>query len=337
MTEKYSLEKQRFPEIDALKCACILAVVYIHSISTSFEPKNPLGIFFADFTRFAVPGLFFAAGFLFDKKEGATGAIIKKKLLRLLPPYLFCSLCFQFLNVPGLNVRLENLHASLLIRNLIFCDTLGIYYYIFVLLYLFAFALVFRKMPDKWVLALWGLSALLLLAFVKGQIGFAMSSMFLIIRHPCFHLFGFLSGWVFSLYYKPVGSLLRQYPKQLICGGLFLIVAILGYTRMNGNFSSFPVLTQVFIYTWIAVLVTAGMKAAKLQGAVQFISNCSYGIYLLHLPVVRACQSFYPELSSDYTFGVALVSWCGGLAGSILIIRIVQKISGPYSRYLVGC
>ncbi len=331
------MEKQRFPEIDVLKCTGILAVVYIHSISTSFTPKNPLGIFFADFTRFAVPGLFFAAGFLFDKKKDATAAIVKKNLLRLLPPYLFCSLCLQFLNVPGLTVRLENLHAWLLIHNLIFCDTLGIYYYIFVLLYLFAGALVLRNLPDKWVLALWGLSALLLIAFVKGRIGFAMSSMFLIFRHPCFHLFGFLSGWVFSLYYKPVGSFLRQYPTRLIGGGLLLTAAVLVYTRMNGNFDSFPILTQVFIYTWIAVLVTAGMQATRLPGVVVFISNCSYGIYLLHLPLVRAYQSFYPAWSVDYYFMPALVSWCGGLAGSILIIRIAQKICGPYSRYLVGC
>jgi len=335
--ERNGLEKQRFPEIDVLKCAGILAVVYIHSISTSFAPKNPLGIFFADFTRFAVPGLFFAAGFLFDKKKNSTGQIIGKKLVRLLPPYLFCSLCIQFLNLPGLNVRLENLNASLLIHNLIFCDTLRIYYYIFVLLYLFAGGLFLRKLPDKWTLALWGLSALLLIAFVKGRIGFATSSMSLIFRHPCFHLFGFLSGWVFSLYYQPVGSFLKQYRTRLISGGLLLTAAVLVYTRMNGNFASFPILTQVFIYTWMTVLVTAGMQETKLQGVIVFISNCSYGIYLLHLPIVRACQSFYPAWSADYSFIPELVSWCSGLAGSILIIRVAQKICGPNSRYLIGC
>lgn len=337
MTEKYSLEKQRFPEIDALKCACILAVVYIHSISTSFEPKNPLGIFFSDFTRFAVPGLFFAAGFLFDKKKNSTGQIIGKKLVRLLPPYLFCSLCIQFLNLPGVNVRWENLSAGLLMHNLIFCDTVGIYYFVFVLFYLFAGALVLRQVPDKWVLVLWGLSALLLLAFLKGRIGFATSSMFLIFRHPFFHLFGFLSGWVLSLHYEAIRSFLKQYQVSIICSGLALVAVIFVFTRMNGNFSSYPILTQVFIYTFLAVLVATGLWRTKFQGVLRFFSNCSYGIYLIHLPVVRTCQSVYPEWSADYSFVYAFVSWIVGIAGSISIIMIVQKLSGRYSKYLVGC
>jgi peptidoglycan/LPS O-acetylase OafA/YrhL len=312
--------------------------VYIHAISTSFEPSNFLGYLASDLCRFAVPGLFFAAGFLFDKKINSTGQIIKKKLVRLLPPYLFCSLCIQFLNVPGLSVELKNLDAGQLIYNLIFGNTLGIYYYVFVLFYLFAGSLVLRHMPGKWVLGLWGLSALLLLAFVKGLIGFGMSSMFLIFRHPFFHLFAYMSGWVFSLYYETVGSLLKQYRVGVICGSVVLVAIILVFTRMGGNhFSSFPILTQFYIYTCVTLLITAGMWIHKFQVGIRFISNASYGIYLLHFPVVRACQSVYPEISAGYSFVYAFVAWCAAIAGSILIIFMVQKLSGRYSRYLIGC
>ncbi|MHB8138224.1 MAG: acyltransferase family protein [Smithellaceae bacterium] len=332
------MENQRCSEIDLLKCVCILTVVYIHSISTSFEPSNFLGYLASDLCQFAVPGLFFAAGFLFDKRINSTGRIIKKKLVRLLPPYLFCSLCIQFLNVPGLSVELKNLDAGGLIYNLVFGNTLGIYYYVFVLFYLFAGSLVLRHVPGKWVLGLWGLSALLLLAFVKGWIGFGMSSMFMIFRHPFFHLFAYLSGWVFSLYYETAGSLLKQYRAGVICGGIVLVAIILVFTRMGGNhFSSFPILTQLYIYICITLLITAGMWIHKFQAGIRFFSNASYGIYLLHFPIVRACQSAYPEISVDYSFVYAFVSWCVGIAGSILIIFMVQKLSGRYSRYLVGC
>ena len=71
------MDSQRFHEIDALKCVSILTVVYIHSISTSFCPANFLGKLFADITKFAVPGLFFAAGFLFNLSKVSTNKIIK--------------------------------------------------------------------------------------------------------------------------------------------------------------------------------------------------------------------------------------------------------------------
>ena len=331
------MENRRYSEIDLLKCVCILTVVYIHSISTSLDPSNFLGYLANDLTRFAVPGLFFAAGFLFDKKKYSTGQIIQKKLVRLLPPYLFCSLCIQFLNMPGLNVGLENLDAGQLIHNLVFGDTLGIYFFVFVLFYLFAASLVLRHIPDKWVLGLWGISALLLLLFVKVLVGYGMS-FFLLLRHPFLHLFAYLSGWVFSLHYEKICSCLKKYRVGVVYGGIILVAVVLVYTRMGGNhFSSFPILTQFFIYACLTVLITVGMWMTKFQGGIQFVSNCSYGIYLLHFPIVRACQSVYPEISIDYSFVYAFVSWIVGTAGSILIIFIVQKLSGRYSRYLIGC
>jgi peptidoglycan/LPS O-acetylase OafA/YrhL len=311
--------------------------VYIHAISTSFDPSNFPGYLANDLCWFAVPGLFFAAGFLFDKKINSTGQIIKKKLVRLLPPYLFCSLCIQFLNVPGLSVELKNLDAGQLIYNLIFGNTLGIYFFVFVLFYLFTGSLVLRHVHGKWVLGLWGLSALLLLVFVKGLVGYGMS-FFLMLRHPFFHLFAYMSGWVFSLYYETVESFLKQYRVGVICGGVVLVAIILVFTRMGGNhFSSFPILTQFYIYTCVTLLITVGISLGKFQGAIQFVSNASYGIYLLHFPIVRACQSVYPELSVNYSFVYAFVSWCVGIAGSICLIYVVRKLSGRYSRYLIGC
>ena len=334
--EGHQLESRRYSEIDLLKCVCILTVVYIHAISTSFEPSNFLGYLASDLCRFAVPGLFFAAGFLFDKKINSTGQMIEKKLVRLLPPYLFCSICMQFLDVPGLSVELKNLNAGQVIYNLIFGDTLGIYFFVFVLFYLFILSLVLRHVSGKWVLGLWVLSAIFLFAFVKGFIGSGMS-LFLMFRHPFFHLFAYMSGWVFSLYYETLGSFFRQYRIGVICSGVVLVAIILVFTRVGGNhFSSFPILSQFYIYTCVILLITAGMRIHKFQSGIQFVSNASYGIYLLHFPIVRACQSVYPEISVDYSFVYAFVSWCAGVSTSILIILAIKKIAGRYSAYLVG-
>jgi len=331
------LESKRYFEIDFLKCVCILIVVYFHSY-TPMTLNNSFGIFFIESTRFVVPGLFFASGFLFDKKKYSTDQIIKKKLGRLLPPYLFCSLCFQFLNVPGV-VALKDLDAGLLVYNLIIGDTLGAYWFVFVLLYLFAGSLVLRLIPDRWVWGLWGLSALLLLFFVKVWAVGGMSFT-LFIRHPFFYLFDYLSGWIFSLKYESISLFLKKHGAAIFFSGivpasafLFLII-----TRIDGyNFFSFPILTQLYICLCITLLIIAGMRITKFQGMIQFVSNRSYGIYLLHFPIICACHSVYSEWPVDYSPLYASVSWCVGLAGSILIIFIIQKLSGRYSKYLIGC
>jgi len=308
-------------------------VVCIHAISATIDVTNSLLGFLLDFTRFAVPGFFFAAGFLFDKKKYPTGQLIRKKLVRLLPPYLFCSLCFQFLNVPGLSVGLENINARQFIYNLIFGDTLGIYYFVFVLFYLYAGSLVLRHVPDRWIMLLWGVSALLLLSFVDGG-----PSFFLILRHPFLYLFAYLSGWVFSLNYEKTSSFLKKHKATVYFSGIVLTLMLLVFTRIDGkNFSSFPLLTQLYIYLCITLLLITGMWTTKFQGTIRFVSTCSYGIYLLHFPIACACHSVYTQWPVEYSFIYASFSWCVGLAGSLLIICIIQKLSGRYSKYLVGC
>ena len=312
-------------------------MVCIHAISATIDVTNSFLGFLLDFTRFAVPGFFFAAGFLFDKKKYPTGQLIRKKLVRLLPPYLFCSLCFQFLNVPGLSVGLENIDARQFIYNLIFGDTLEIYYFVFVLFYLYAGSLVLRHVPDRWIMVMWGVSALLLFSFVKGFVD-GGPSFFLILRHPFLYLFAYLSGWVFSLNCEKTGSFLKKHRATVFFSGIVLTLMLLVFTRMDGkNFSSFPLLTQLYIYLCITLLLIAGMWTTKAQGAIRFVSTCSYGIYLLHFPIACACHSVYTKWPAEYSLIYVFISWCIGVAGSISIIFIIQKLSGRYSKYLVGC
>lgn len=331
------MNKQRFYEIDVLKCVCILTVVYIHSISTSFAPVNHLGIFFSDITSYAVPGLFLASGFLFNVNEASTSQIIKKKLIRILPPYVFCSLCIQFLNLPGLNVRLENLDIKQLIFNLVFGNTVGIYYFIFVLFYLYAFSIILRHIPDRWILVIWGASFILLLLFVN-RIFWDGQSLFVLFRHPSFHLFSYLTGWIFYLHYQKIITVVKKHLAVFMLTVIISDIILLAFTRMDGgSFNSFPVLAQFHIYFCIIFLLILGIKNTNNQKVTQFLSDYSYGIYLLHFPVVRGCQLFYPEIAADYSFWYAFVSWSAGLLISIFIIFAIKKITGRYSVHLVGC
>lgn len=331
------MEKTRYPEIDFLKFVCILTVVYIHSISTGFYPASFSGRLAGDATRFAVPGLFFAAGFLFEKRNYTTTNLAKRKLVRLLPPYLFCSLCLQFLNVPGLNVPMPTIDFYQLAHNLLFGDTFGIYYFVFVLFYLYAASLLLRRLPDHWAFASWAMSGLLLVLFLKGVIGGRMS-LFLLFRCPYFHLFAYMSGWMFSLHYEEIKRFLRKYRKVVIGAGTALALATFAGTHANGvDRVSFSILTQVYIYAVLAIVIAVGISPGRFQAGIRLISGFSYGIYLIHFPIVRTVQGLRPELSSDYCFTYALVAWSVGVSASLLIILAARKVAGRYAVHLVGC
>lgn len=241
------------------------------------------------------------------------------------------------MNLPGLNYSLEELDIRQFIINLLIGNTLGIYYFVFVLFYLYAVSLILRRIQKKWVFIMWIIVLVLTLYQVKNLFlhNYSLNVLF---RHPCFHLLPYLTGWLFSLYYEKIISFIKNHHLVIFVIFGILDVTLFVFTRMDGNnFSSFPILTQLYIFICITLLIIAGMWTTKFQAGIQFVSNCSYGIYLLHFPFVQACQMVYPELSVDYSFVYAFVSWFAGIAGSILIIFIVQKLSGRYSRYLVGC
>ena len=331
------LEKPRYPEIDFLKFVCILTVVYIHSISTSFSPGNFLGYLVGDFTRYAVPGLFFASGFLFDKKKYTTKEIFWKKIIRLIPPYLFCSIIFQIIDAPGLMVARDDLNLSEFLNNIILGNTFGIYYFVFVLFYLFSLSLFLRKISKTLVLILWMFSFLFLIFFWFGWIA-QVESMFWLFRHPFIYLFFYFSGWIFSLHYRLVISFIEKYNSKILGLGVSLIISLIFYTRICGkSFNEFPVAPQFFIISSILIIVTLGVSNfTNRSSIVDFFSKNSYAIYLLHFPIVRYFQFLYPEASKHYSFFYSLVFWGFGLSVSVLLILAIKRITGKSSIHLIG-
>jgi peptidoglycan/LPS O-acetylase OafA/YrhL len=233
---------------------------------------------------------------------------------------------------------LDDLDIHQFILNLIFGNTLGIYYFVFVLFYLYAFSLLLRRIPNRWVLVFWGASLILLLLFVKKPYPENLS-FFQLLRHPFFHLFSYLTGWIYSLHYQRINSLIKRNMTFLLITLVLLDAVIFIGTGMNGErLNSFPMLMQFHIYLFVALLLTIGTKPTKHQEVVLKISSYSYGIYLLHFPIVRSCQFFlYPDKSGDYSFPYAFVSWIVGLSVSMIIIVAIRKILGRHSVYLVGC
>ena len=340
------MPNHRYHEIDFIKFVSILIVVYAHSVTTSFEPSKVWYISLArDMGRFSVPALFFTSGFLFTKGDQATGQIIKKKLLRILPPYFFCSTCIQVLNLPKVSTPLEQLSMKQFVLNLIAGDTIGIYYYIFVLFYLYAFSLVIRRLPLKWVWGVWLISLLCLWLFIENiyipplMLNYIVpNSIFsFLMRHPFYWVFPYMTGWMVSLYYQKIYTFLNNKANVAILLSAFLVVMSHIYADVfGGGLRVAPILNQITIYLKICLLFCIGLKMTKSMAVIRYLSDNMYGIYLVHFPIAKSVQAALTDFSVNYHFISTAISWATGIALSLVIIHLFKKVGGRYSVYFVG-
>ncbi len=340
------MPKHRYHEIDLLKCISILLVVYAHAVTTSFAPSKVWYISLArDMGRFAVPALFFTSGFLFDKGNRTTWQIIKKKLWRILPPYLFCSVCIQFLDLPKTSIPLGQLSMKQFALNLVAGNTIGIYYFIFVLFYLYAFSLVFRKLPVKWVWAVWLISLLCLWLFVERIYIPSLGLNYIIpdnifgflMRHPFYWFFPYMTGWMISLYYKNICTFVDANAiLAIFISASFIVIFHLCSNVFGEGLREFPVIDQTTIYLKICLFFCVGIKISKSTAVVRYFSDNTFGIYLVHFPIVKSAQASLAAYSVSYLFLSTVMSWTAAVVLSLVIIQFFKKMAGRYSVYFIG-
>lgn len=334
-------EKNRINEIDILKAISIIAVVFIHSISTSFAGKELIEKILGDALRFAVPGLLFASGFLFNKnKNDSSKQIVVKFLTRIFPPYLFCSFIVLFFNLPGNLHPLNDLTFNRFLFNITFGNILGVYYYIFVILYLYFFSLLLRKLSNTIIALLWCCSIGTTILFYTNLTLFFPPPQnrffFYLMRHPIVHILPYLTGWFVSLHYERIIAFIKKrYNVQLIILCL-LNICLLTLNQFIKTFAYSQLIIQIQIYCSILFLCVIGKHYFKSNKIIIFLSKNSYGIFLIHFPIVRAVQTFAPEITLNFSMKYSFIAFIAGICGSIIIISIGRKIIGKYSKYLIG-
>ena len=329
--------RERWYEIDVLKAFCILAVVYVHSISTSISPRHPVGEFLGHFTRFAVPGLLFAAGFLFRKSEIGGGQLSVKLVRRIVPPYLVWSLIILTLGLSDTRPPLTRMSIGQVGYDLLTGHAVSIYYFVFLISYLYAFSFLLRFSRAGFVLGVWLAFALLTVLFYLYPVLFLPDYLFrlapprpedfffVVMRHPFVYAVFYLTGWAFSLSYASVRSFLHKRAVAVLCA----------LTRATG-FSTIQLLIQLHVLLIIVLLLVVGIVGFPLRPAVEFLSRNTYGVFLIHLPLVRGFQGLFPHHTWDFSAPHSIGAWSVGVAGSLLIIVFARLVVGRYSPYLVG-
>lgn len=343
------VDQNRWFEIDLIKAVSILGVIYIHSISRVVYPTDPTAVFFGDWTRFAVPGFVFAAGFLFKKGEIDAPRLAWRLFIRIIPPYLVCSLVFLWLGVAERSIGRGTSEGTRIITDLLFGNTIGIYYFVFVISYLYAFSFILRLLSRGLVLAIWfviiGLTVwfcleplLFIPLFLKQVLPKTYYELyFILLRHPCVHLFFYLTGWVVSLFYDYVRYALKKGFVPFIVLALAADIAALYIIHRAYNGFSLKQLTiQAHIILTLLCILVVGVKQRFWVSAVDYLSRNTYAIFLVHLPFVRLIQSWFPAITVRYSPIYSNLAWLGGIVGSIIVITVVKLLFRKYSPYIVG-
>lgn len=316
--------------IQVLRGIAILGVLMIHVTSNS---ESNLTLVIRQLVNYAVPLFLFIAGYLINTEKFNNKDYIKsfykKRVLRVGIPYLIFSIIAFLLS--------EDLRKLSLAKKIFFLLTgqaNSIYYYILVYIQLILLTPILikllNKIDAKFIYSITILSRIIeyILILTGHQLRFPYNSLFF----PTWILFYYM-GLVFkntnkSLNIKKISTLTIIMFILSICEGVIWLK--LGYTSVA--VSTAKISSLFFGFYFIEFLIY--FKDSLNNKLLKFIGDNSFGIYLIHMFILRV-------INSHISFNIELINitfyLVSTLVISLLIIFIVKKVIGDkYALKLFG-
>ncbi len=320
---------RRYVEIDVLKVVAITTVVLIHGVRPPWHPElSALEIWLGRITRFAVPAFLFASGFLYATRDAVAGATTRRRLRRVLVPYLLASLAAQ----AWWHLRGQASPSGSLALDLLLGSSFGPYYYVFVAALLIALTPLIPRLPRRALPAL--TFGLVVAQWVVDPAALWPLPFYWHLRNPLLWWAYFAVGWLVRLHYEAVAHWLCARRGPLAAA---LAAAVAALTVASG-LSGPPLLVRsaVWLEVWaiLALCFTLSCGARHSPPSLRWLSDASYAVYLLHLFFLYAAQIRFPPDRGDA--GSILLPWGAGLAGSLALIAALQRLLGRRSRALIG-
>lgn len=362
----------RLPEFDLLRSLAIIGVVIIH-ITAPLDLYTHQGIFiyylFVSLhlaQRFCVPVFIIISGFFLtyniDNQQNPT-LVLKKRLFRIIPPYLFWSLFFYFLDL-ALGERTFNLF--LLIKDLLTGSTVGSYYFIVLIIQFYVLWWLLSK------LKIWNYTRLLIISLALQIL-----------------ITSYLYYYLFQVHYFPVIDLMY---RLIAAWSFYFIFGLFLGKNYEDTKKSLPklrvpliLLTCIFLSLSIAefyiidgsnllnsINTPTGIIAAKLETAISYwrvssqfysvafflliisfyntnflssgssrifktISEYSFAIYLIHQPIIWKAFFRVFNLFGTGTLASFLVIFVLDLGICYSLIYLGCKfLPKKYTRYIFG-
>jgi len=324
-------QRGRLHAIDHIKAAAIVAVVFTHAGRSGWVPKAGSYDFFLTWvwTLFHVPSFLFASGFLYARSHGVDLAHVRSRLSRVLIPYLIASGVAQLAGV----TTAQNL--SDVAYQLATASSLGVYYYIFIIVVCIPLIWPLSRMGREGVWAAWLACFALTLAFEVDASLRPATSWLWSVRDPLemFQLGYFLSGWAAALSLPEISRLYQRHPR--LAAWLGGIGCLLGLAMFAG-------LVELPIGTFRRVIYTFGVigtmsiatRDRPAGPVVRFLGDASLSIYLYH----RIFQLLARPLTDGWYDPLRILGQVAvGLGGASLLVLAGRRLLGAQrSRRLLG-
>lgn len=323
----------RITEIDALKAAAIVTVVFIHSLRASWDPGfTYVERLLSEAARFAVPAFLAVSGFLYYTDRPVTGAVLARRLRRILLPYLTVSLAaWVYVQAFPQFGPAGSLWSGLLLAN-----TFGPYYYVFLLTEFVLATWLLSRMPRAWTMPVFALACVGALApflwFAEG-----VKPTLWTLRLPLLFFCWFMLGWAAAAHADRVREGTRSHRAAILLAWLAVVVV---WFALDITAALPPRLSRASSLFLIAAniigLYTAFGALDRAPDWVVALSKRTYAIYLLHLFFTYTVFALFGESRHTSLVASTALAWLAGMLGSLAVIAAVRRVAPSRSRDLIG-
>ncbi|MEG3988177.1 acyltransferase [Microcoleus sp. S28C3] len=343
----------RFAEFDLIRALAIVSVVITHAGFLAFKDRRILFVAIDTFQLFCVPAFLLLSGFFLTNKlenQNNPALVVKKRLSRILPPYLFWSVALYILNNWG---ELQKFDLLSLLRDILTGSVMPPYYFIVVIVQCYAWWWLLVKLKfleARKVLAL-GLTiqTIFTIFFYLTAFKYISIPLPLMERWIFSWILPFSTGLFLGGSYDKIQPVLER-KKMPILGAtlLFYLASILEYYLKSGVNSEtwflrsfFKLSSQGYAILFVLSILAFSKRIAlpsRVSGLVKILAAYSFPIYLLDSTVVKyVLLVFYKFIGAVHPLlklgflvtGTLLVCWA--------IIYLLQKLLPKnYSPYILG-
>ena len=319
--------------------ACALVVLQ----HTPMPNLGTPGLFLSalSFLTYPAIGLFYmVSGALLLPVKSSSEHFYKSRLSKVIYPTFFWSLIYIIVFYVSHEIHPQYLIKSLILLPLAPQGT-PVFWFIYVLIGLYLFAPIISPWLDKAsrkdlhvFLTLWGITLLLPIISRYTKIPYGYYSVL------CY-FGGYLGYFVLGYYVRRyLKTPLRWYYSCLLISLPIIAYAICKTMHMRSDFNTYyylSIFSALMTVGWFTLFQRINWKfsdSRKCHRWLVHVSCCTFGIYLIHILVMKDwlwhCSFIY---SQGYLFQI-VVTFVLTLLFSYIVTHSLSKL--PFSKYLIG-
>lgn len=326
--------KERNYNYDIMRVLACIMIICMHAPMPNL---NANGIILSTISYFTAPGLclfFVISGSLLLPIKTDTTTFLKKRLGKVIMPTLVFTILYIILNC--INGEQQNILRT--ICSIPFsAQGHGVLWFMYTLIGLYLVAPIISKWLDSaskrevelylllWVITLCFPILKLFVGINEGNTG------------VLYYFSGYIGYFILGYYFKKYPESISL--KKLIIPDIIAIIAPIAFKVMHIEIDFYSMFWYLSIFvallcTTIYVLISK-IKIKKRGGIVELISNLSFGIYLIHIAVMRF---FIWELDFIININNYILQWIMVVGLTFIISCSIAYVISllPFGDYIIG-